>query len=202
MKSGASSERESASDRRRVPAARMRGVCCGVDSNGLCGVVVKAESLICDDTPPVPRRSRAVPSLADGSRPVVSPMASRAECGTPSRALTEAATPTRRSRLIGTVLARRRVVIVWGSRAIASRRCALLVVSVLAPPSPCRVGFHPPALPPVVPSGAADSATSVSAFAEDLLWSRACGSRSESQRSSSSHHFSKAVCSARSFVFR
>ncbi len=180
----------------------MRGVCCGDAGDRVCGVMLKSGVTFLRRHAAGPRRSRAVPSLADGRRPVVSPMASRAECGTPSRALPEAATPTRRSRLIGTVLARRRVVIVWGSRAIASRRCALIVVSVLAPPSPCRVGFHPPALPPTVPSGAADSSTSVSAFADDLLWSCACGSRSESQRSSISHHFSKAACSARSFVFR
>lgn len=144
----------------------------------------------CADTPPVLRRSRAVPSLA-----LVKGQWCRLRRRERSAAhrrgpRREAATPTRRSRQIGTVLARWRVVTVWGSRAIASRRCALIVVSVLAPPSPCRVGFHPPALPPTVPSGAADSSTSVPAIAGDSLRSTRCRHRSVTQRSSINNYFS------------
>lgn len=167
---------------RRVIAAvllpQMREDFCGDAGDRPRGGRPEERSVFFADTPPVLRRGAAY-----RVRPIVVGRwcrLRRREWSAAHRRGTrrEAATPTRRSRQIGTVLSRWRVVTVWGSRAIASRRCALIVASVLAPPSPRRVGFHPPALPPTVPSGAADSSASVLAVTRDSLRSTRCHHRS------------------------
>ena len=128
----------------------MRSVCCGESGERKRGVrAQKAEWLFCADTPPVLRRGAELCAECGlGERPVVSPPASKAECGTPSRASQEAATP-RWSRRIGTVLSRRRVVTVG----VAGDSLA-----TVCPHRGERVGSAKPSPSRVPPAGAAADA--------------------------------------------